>query len=107
RMSPNFAASISRVTVTSRIPPQPARNHEAIGYFPTRAWSSMNAASTSYEGTTEPNAGSRGSAPGTLQHHGHHHALATPAHGGGRLAGQAWGVPRVRPGTPGRPRGAA
>src|SRR6266699_2949530 len=35
KSDPNFAASISRVTVTSPIPQQPARNQEATDYFLT------------------------------------------------------------------------
>ena len=46
---PSFAASISRVTITSPIPQQPARNEETTGYFVTCTWSSMNAASMSYD----------------------------------------------------------
>src|SRR5206468_11132565 len=42
------AASISRVTTISPIPPQPARNEKAMGYFSTHAWSSMNAAAMQY-----------------------------------------------------------
>src|SRR5207247_4478752 len=38
-----------RVTIISPIPQQPARNEEATGYFLTRAWNDMNAASTPYD----------------------------------------------------------